>query len=62
MDKQHNDVNEDSYNTLRNVSYKISKELLKDGFSEDSIYTFLHKTVGIGLYEAQIDVELNNIN
>lgn len=60
MDKKYDDVDTEKYEELKAMSYQIAKKLFADGFSKDSIYTFLHVTVGIGLYEAEVDSALGN--
>lgn len=48
------DVDSDKYESLKELAYKISTELFEEGFSKDSVYTFLHTVVGVALYEAEI--------
>ena len=60
MSKTYNDIDAEKYETLKTMAYTISKELFNDGFSKDSIYTFLHTVVGIGLYEAEVNSSLGN--
>lgn len=55
MSRTYNDIDKEKYDELESIAYKMSKELFKDGFSKDSIYTFLHTVVGVGLYKAEID-------
>jgi hypothetical protein len=58
MSKKYDDIDSEKYETLKNMSYQMAKELFEDGFSKDSIYTFLHIVVGIGLYCAECDFAL----
>lgn len=58
MQQSWTDINLENSNKLQEISYQIAKELLEEGFSEDVIYTFLHKTVGVGLYDAIVEYSL----
>ena len=58
MQQSWTDINLENSNKLQEISYQIAKELLEEGFSEEVIYTLLHKTVGVGLYDAIVEYSL----
>ena len=49
------DPNNTKYEEVQGVIRKVASELFKEGFSETMIYAFLHKTVDVALYDAEID-------
>ena len=49
------DPDNTKYDEVCKVIKKVASELFKEGFSETMIYAFLHKTVDVALYDAEID-------
>lgn len=58
MERNWDKISSEKSDKLQELSYQIATELFEEGFSEEVVYTFLHKTVGIGLYEAEVEMIL----
>lgn len=50
----YNDISHEKYEQLETIVKEMSKELFDEGYSKDSIYTFIHTTADVGIYEAEI--------
>ena len=53
------DTDETKYKEVYDVIKKVASELFEEGFSETTIYAFLHKTVTVALYVAEIDTMMD---
>ena len=56
--KIYDDIDTEKYTELEDIAYKTASKMLKEGFTKEAIYTFLHTTVGVGLYYAECDYVL----
>lgn len=52
--KAYDDIPHEQYKELKEFVYNIAKELYEQGFTNEVIYTFIHKSAGVGLYEAEV--------
>ena len=52
--KTYDDIPHEKYKELKEVVYNIAKELYEHDFTNEAIYTFIHKSAGVGLYKAEV--------
>lgn len=59
MQKGINDIDDNIYyEKIKKPLYDVCLMLLKDGFTIESIYLYLHRTCGDAIYDAELDLHL----
>lgn len=59
MKKGLHDIDDNAYyEKIRKPLYEVALELLKDEFTIESIYLYLHRTCGDALYDAEVEFNI----